>query len=286
MPSPLAPIYSKADSFKRSLLDILTNPVASAQQIVGNANDRAGLLNQLTSDAAQESMAGDMMGPKSQQLAGQIADAYNPMGMVLLHGGRFPVDKVDPNMLRTAVHSGGFHTTNKVFTPQTFATNANDGKGVISAFEFPDELYKQSIKVNNKPIDQNMQGVVSKLIQRDPSLQPVLVNEMKSAYKAAIQEGRDIKPEDALNAIQLNMILRRHYGGINQSEQALSDAGVPAKSWVYSRERPSEVATAIFPQYVDELRPLGQFPTEKGLLFETTQQIKEALAKQNMQVGK
>jgi|GEM_PF-2511965 len=286
MPSPLASIYSKADSFKRSLLDILTNPVASAQQIVGNANDRAGLLNQLTSDAAQESMAGDMMGPKSQQLAGQIADAYNPMGMVLLHGGRFPVDKVDPNMLRTAVHSGGFHTTNKVFTPQTFATNANDGKGVISAFEFPDELYKQSIKVNNKPIDQNMQGVVSKLIQRDPSLQPVLVNEMKSAYKAAIQEGRDIKPEDALNAIQLNMILRRHYGGINQSEQALSDAGVPAKSWVYSRERPSEVATAIFPQYVDELRPLGQFPTEKGLLFETTQQIKEALAKQNMQVGK
>ena len=93
MPSPLASIYSKADSFKRSLLDMLTNPVESAQQIVGNANDRAGVLNQLTSEAAQESMAGDMMGPKSQQLAGQIADAYNPMGMMVFHGSPFKFDK-------------------------------------------------------------------------------------------------------------------------------------------------------------------------------------------------
>lgn len=84
MPSPLASIYSTADSFKRSLLDMLSNPVEAAQQIVGNANDRAGILNQLTAEAAQEGRnGGPLFGPKSQQLAGTLADAYNPVGMFI-----------------------------------------------------------------------------------------------------------------------------------------------------------------------------------------------------------
>lgn len=84
MPSPLASIYSTADSFKRSLLDMLSNPVEAAQQIVGNANDRAGVLNQLTAEAAQEGRnGGPLFGPKSQQLAGKLADAYNPVGMFI-----------------------------------------------------------------------------------------------------------------------------------------------------------------------------------------------------------
>ena len=83
MPSPLASIYSTADSFKRSLLDMLSNPVEAAQQIVGNANDRAGILNKLTAEAAQEGRnGGPLFGPKSQQLAGTLADAYNPAGMI------------------------------------------------------------------------------------------------------------------------------------------------------------------------------------------------------------
>lgn len=83
MPSPLASIYSTADSFKRSLLDMLSNPVEAAQQIVGNANDRAGILNQLTAEAAQEGRnGGPLFGPKSQQLAGTLADAYNPAGII------------------------------------------------------------------------------------------------------------------------------------------------------------------------------------------------------------
>ena len=62
---------------------MLSNPVESAQQIVGNANDRAGVLNQLTAEAAQEGRnGGPLFGPKSQQLAGTLADAYNPAGMI------------------------------------------------------------------------------------------------------------------------------------------------------------------------------------------------------------
>jgi len=100
MPSPLASIYSTADSFKRSLLDMLSNPVEAAQQIVGNANDRAGILNKLTAEAAQEGRdGGPLFGPKSQQLAGTLADAYNPAGMIVYHGSPFKFDAFAPKAI-------------------------------------------------------------------------------------------------------------------------------------------------------------------------------------------
>lgn len=76
----LGDIFSAADTAKRKLTDLLGNPVLSAQQMIGNMNDRARVLNQLTSAAAQER---DIYGPKSQQLANMIADAYNPIGMTI-----------------------------------------------------------------------------------------------------------------------------------------------------------------------------------------------------------
>ena len=100
MPSPLASIYSTADSFKRSLLDMLSNPVEAAQQIVGNANDRAGVLNRLTAEAAQEGRdGGPLFGPKSQQLAGTLADAYNPAGMIVYHGSPYKFDAFAPKSI-------------------------------------------------------------------------------------------------------------------------------------------------------------------------------------------
>ena len=100
MPSPLASIYSTADSFKRSLLDMLSNPVEAAQQIVGNANDRAGVLNRLTAEAAQEGRnGGPLFGPKSQQLAGTLADAYNPAGMIVYHGSPYKFDAFAPRAI-------------------------------------------------------------------------------------------------------------------------------------------------------------------------------------------
>ena len=89
MASPLASIYSTADSFKRKLLDVLTDPAGSAQQIVGNANDRAGVLNALTGQLADQTMSSIKAGgsvmpdtPESQQLTQMMADAYNPAGMI------------------------------------------------------------------------------------------------------------------------------------------------------------------------------------------------------------
>ena len=92
----LGDIFSAADTAKRKLTDLLGNPVLSAQQMIGNMNDRARVLNQLTSAAAQER---DIYGPKSQQLANMIADAYNPMGMIVYHGSPAKFSRFDPTKI-------------------------------------------------------------------------------------------------------------------------------------------------------------------------------------------
>lgn len=75
----LGSIYSRADAFKRKLIDALRNPGLAAEQMVGDANDRARTLNEMTGAAAQEGLKG---GPASQALAMKMADAYGPTGMI------------------------------------------------------------------------------------------------------------------------------------------------------------------------------------------------------------
>jgi len=76
----LADIYSAIDSAKRKGADFVRNPSASLQQMLGNANDRARALNQLTYQAAEEGVG---YGPKTKQLAKQMAESYNPVGMFI-----------------------------------------------------------------------------------------------------------------------------------------------------------------------------------------------------------
>jgi hypothetical protein len=76
----LADIYSAIDSAKRKGSDFVRNPGASLQQMLGNANDRARALNELTYQAAEEGVG---YGPKTQQLAKQMAESYNPVGMFI-----------------------------------------------------------------------------------------------------------------------------------------------------------------------------------------------------------
>lgn len=76
----LGQVFSAGNVARRKLTDLLGNPILSAQQIVGNLNDRARVLNEMTSAAAQE---GVNYGPASRQLAGLLAEAYNPVGMFI-----------------------------------------------------------------------------------------------------------------------------------------------------------------------------------------------------------
>jgi len=73
-------IYSRADALKRTLGDVVSNPMASTEQAVNYANDRARYLNQLNAQVASQGVKG-LMSPQGQELARLYADAYNPVGM-------------------------------------------------------------------------------------------------------------------------------------------------------------------------------------------------------------
>ena len=106
MPSPLASIYSAADSFKRGLLDAVQNPVDKMRQVIGDANDRAGVLNALSGQVADQTMdsinsGGSFMPdtPESQQLTQMMADAYNPAGMMVYHGSPYKFNAFAPKAI-------------------------------------------------------------------------------------------------------------------------------------------------------------------------------------------
>ena len=92
----LGQVFSAGNVARRKLTDLLGNPVLSAQQIVGNLNDRARILNEMTAAAAQE---GVNYGPASRKLAGLLADAYNPIGMVVYHGSPAKFSRFDPTKI-------------------------------------------------------------------------------------------------------------------------------------------------------------------------------------------
>jgi len=287
MPSPLASIYSTADSFKRSLLDMLSNPVEAAQQIVGNANDRAGILNQLTAEAAQEGRnGGPLFGPKSQQLAGTLADAYNPMGIVLAHGGKSAVLKPAKEFLTQGVISKGFHLTNDFPTPQRFATMNNDRAGVISLFDFPNELYNKSLRLGgiNEPMSAELKEAIGTLAQKDPELRDMLIAELRNLHADAVEKGLKTSSDDLMSNFSANNVMRRRYG-VEGSEKILADMGIPAKTWQYSRDHP-ELATSVFPEYFNELRPVGQIPTSKESWYDAKEGLIDLLAKQGLTLGK
>ena len=84
----LADIYSAIDSAKRRGTDVIRNPGESLQQMLGYANDRAGALNELTYQAAEE---GAGFGPKTRQLGQTLAESYNPTGMTAFARGEKPI---------------------------------------------------------------------------------------------------------------------------------------------------------------------------------------------------
>jgi hypothetical protein len=92
----LGDIFGAADTAKRKLRDVVANPLLSAQQFLGNVNDRARNLNEMTAAAALE---GVDYGPASQRLGGLLADAYNPMGLTVFHGSPAKFNRFDPTKI-------------------------------------------------------------------------------------------------------------------------------------------------------------------------------------------
>jgi len=76
----LADIYSAIDSAKRKGSDFIRNPGASLQQMAGYGMDRANAARDQLYQATEEEGIG--YGPKTQALAKQMAETYNPIGMI------------------------------------------------------------------------------------------------------------------------------------------------------------------------------------------------------------
>lgn len=86
MSEALGSLYGTIDSYKRRLADALRNPRLALEQVVGNTNDRARNINEMTAAAADE---GPEFGPASRRLANVLADSYNPAGIFI--GGSSPI---------------------------------------------------------------------------------------------------------------------------------------------------------------------------------------------------
>ena len=84
----LADIYSAADSFKRRLADAAMNPSGSLQQMLGYANDRARVVNQLMAEAASQP---EFISPQDRAMAAKLAESYNPIGMTGFARGEKPI---------------------------------------------------------------------------------------------------------------------------------------------------------------------------------------------------
>jgi hypothetical protein len=128
----VADIYSTIGSLKRKGADFIQNPIESAQQMVGNANDQARALNQLTAESAQEGLS---FGPKTKLLASQLAEGYNPTGMTVYHGSPYKFSKFDANKIGTGEGAQAYGYNASFEYPQQDALNLAQKRAALPKSE-------------------------------------------------------------------------------------------------------------------------------------------------------
>lgn len=194
----LGEIFGTADAAKRRLRDFLANPALGAQQALGNLNDRARNLNEMTAAAARE---GVDYGPASQRLGGLLADSYNPVGMFI--GPSSPMFNKQMAFEATKLSKKGK-------TPQEIWQQTGTVKG-------PDGQWRQEIS------DQPAQFNLAKDIQAKGKKVAEAVATNKQALTETQQrskQGKDLFPKELTQAKKdlkaqtedMDLSLRRAYG--------------------------------------------------------------------------
>ena len=121
----LADIYSAINSAKRKGADFVQNPGASIQQMIGYGVDRANAARDQLYQATEEEGIG--YGPKTQQLAKQMAEVYNPIGMTTWHGSPHIFQKFDLSKLGTGegaqVYGSGMYVAQNPKVAEEYAKN-------------------------------------------------------------------------------------------------------------------------------------------------------------------
>jgi len=204
----LADIYSTIGSLKRRGADFIQNPVLGAQQMVGNANDQARALNQLTAEASQEGLS---YGPKTQQLGSQMAEAYNPLGMTTWHGSPHVFERFDMSKLGTGEGAQAYGSGMYV------AQNPSVAKGyqntlAYKAFDLQPEAQKLGLNLPAGTRGEFMRQVQAK---KPPE---ILARQLQNANIAA----RDL-PQDKLTELFKNY---QEKGGGNLYKVDLPDTHI------------------------------------------------------------
>jgi hypothetical protein len=112
---------------------------------MGNVNDRARNLNEMTAAAARE---GVDYGPASQRLGGLLADAYNPMGITVFHGSPAKFNKFDASKIGTGegaqAYGYGHYVAESPEVAKHYAANVSGNTGART-FAPPSNAIQNSI---------------------------------------------------------------------------------------------------------------------------------------------
>lgn len=151
----LADIYSAIGSLRRRGSDFVQNPMLASQQMLGNANDQARGLNQLTAESAQEGLS---YGPKTQELANQVSEAYNPIGMTAWHGSPHIFEKFDLSKIGSGVgqqaYGKGLYLAESPSFANEFKTNLSGfSSGAKSALRQANNDYDLALQAQNKKLE-------------------------------------------------------------------------------------------------------------------------------------
>lgn len=240
----LGKIYSQSDTAKRKLRDLLNNPVEGLQQMVGNANDRAGLLNQMTYAAANEGIG---YGPETKKLASLLAESYNPVGMFIGAGSK----AFDKSMAFKATKM-----EKKGATPQEIWKETGTVRG-------PDGLWRQEIS------DAEAKFVTAPEMLDKAALLKQNIAENKQKIKES-KEYPDLFPKD-LSAAQ--KLLRQENDAnkelVNQYTTNQKYTGVPAELAINHPElfkAYPELSNVTVKQGMYEPRYLGSFEPKSNIL--------------------
>jgi hypothetical protein len=113
----LSDIYNAIDSLKRQGSNFIKNPKSELNEMLALTNDRARAFNKLQKEATAEGME---YGPKTQEMAQQMAEGYAPGGITVWHGSphkfaRFDTAKMGTGEGQQVIAPGLYMAENKDF---------------------------------------------------------------------------------------------------------------------------------------------------------------------------
>lgn len=265
----LGDIFSAGNVAKRKLTDLLGNPILSAQQMLGNLNDRARVLNEMTTAAAREGVS---YGPSSQQLGGLLSEAYNPMGLTVFHGSPAKFQKFDPTKIGSGEgaqsYGYGHYVAESPDVAKSYADKLSSGitpnrhLSVLSSDkDFFDEI-QASLKAARASGDYKISSRLENVIQNALNSSEGLAGQkafwlaQKPRSEAKLKDKNDFLA--TIDYIESNKALSDSLGKYKSSEKSLYTIDLPdeqiAKMLDYDKpikDQP-EVLKAIRNQIQDE----------------------------------